>query len=348
VNDFNTAMNSANAGAGIVPGLAGTATGSLNIVDRLPEAARARYHAINAQADDFSALNRASWERVDEAQQAVARTEARLRDVLRRPGISLDDNSTADAKAKDVAARAELKRLQAQHEARQEAGQPVRELCARLQDYLDRTLSHLDVIESAPPIAAPTLKKGQSWGEAVADARARLDKFHDDLTAVTNATLPADVAKEKARAQVAALAAKGRPNVLELIEGRERFSFSQIYSGAEFVRDPTGAVVGTSGRAGYKFNPEATLAWLFEREIADAVCRAIDQDADPASALTDEQIAKKTGQLTVAILQTEREEEALIAAAESAGVSIARRTDCDPRAVLGLSDACPAPKRSAF
>jgi hypothetical protein len=59
--------------------------------------------------------------------------------------------------------------------------------------------------------------------------------------------------------------------------------------------------------------------------------------------LTAEQRESQCAQLMRDLLKAERAEEAVIDAAYRDGLNILRRKDADPRAVLGLSDALPAP-----
>ena len=83
------------------------------------------------------------------------------------------------------------------------------------------------------------------------------------------------------------------------------------------------------------------LAWLAEDEMIAAREAEIDAQADDAAAVASDERATRTTDLLAAILEVEREEEALI---EEAGGDILRRPDADPRAVLGLSGDLPAPR----
>lgn len=341
MNDFVAAAANASAAEGVVPSLEGfRASGSP--ADRLPPESLAKLRRIEAAAEDAWALCSASFERLDDAQSDWMRAANRLATLERDTRIG--EESLAPARSKAEAARETLDRLRAEHDRRVAASQPIKSLNFELGRYVERILPSVAVIEPAAPVAAPALRKGENYLDAVSAQRSKLEKLRDDLAAVESATLPADEAKKIARRQIAELAEKGRPNVLQLIEGRREFSFAKHFVGAPFAYGADGQIVGRAGRNGYEPDSIALLAWLFEPQLVAAVEKEIDSAADPSSALSDEQIAKKRGQLRAAILLAEREEEALIEAAEAAGIAIARRLDSDPRAVLGLADSCPPPR----
>jgi hypothetical protein len=78
--------------------------------------------------------------------------------------------------------------------------------------------------------------------------------------------------------------------------------------------------------------PDALVAWAL---------RELDRQAEALGGWNSLNAAARQAEhdrLSREMLALEREEEAVIAAAEDAGLSIARRPDADPRAVLGLDD----------
>jgi hypothetical protein len=79
-------------------------------------------------------------------------------------------------------------------------------------------------------------------------------------------------------------------------------------------------------------HPDAFLAWAMGE---------LDRAAAALGGWNDLDGVGRTGEharLARELLALEREEEALIVAAEESGLAIARRPDADPRAVLGLDD----------
>ena len=69
----------------------------------------------------------------------------------------------------------------------------------------------------------------------------------------------------------------------------------------------------------------------------------IDAVADDANSLTEQERAEQIGEIDRDRLAVQREEEHWIGAAVDAGMTMLRRPDADPRAVLGLADDMPAP-----
>ena len=67
------------------------------------------------------------------------------------------------------------------------------------------------------------------------------------------------------------------------------------------------------------------------------------QIADDQNALTAEQRAEQIGEIDRDRLAIQREEEHWVGKAIEDGMTMLRRPDADPRAVLGLADDMPAP-----
>jgi hypothetical protein len=85
------------------------------------------------------------------------------------------------------------------------------------------------------------------------------------------------------------------------------------------------------------------LIWLFHDEVISALEREVDELADDAHALSDEDRAAHEAALQARLLEAERIEERLIEVAAEEGRAVSRRPNADPRAVLGLASALPGP-----
>jgi hypothetical protein len=97
-----------------------------------------------------------------------------------------------------------------------------------------------------------------------------------------------------------------------------------IYSGA------TGqTLIGSSGAE--------VLIWLFRDQLVEGLSAEIGEDAP--GALSYDQREAELGRLSKELLALERQEEALISAAERVGQRIVRRRDADPRAILEVEEA---------
>jgi hypothetical protein len=83
------------------------------------------------------------------------------------------------------------------------------------------------------------------------------------------------------------------------------------------------------------------LAWLDPDRFVAALEREIDTMPEAALTLTATERAQRIAELSKHIDELERSEEALIEAAQTQGVEVARRTDCSPPCVLGVRIAQP-------
>jgi len=193
-----------------------------------------------------------------------------------------------------------------------------------------RTLPADIVLEMYDRPIAATLGKGESAPQAVERIRQRLLELKADLHTIASAPIPSSIAVARMKQQIAALADRGRPSVLNCAE---------LGSEVEFAKTS----VQHSGMPGWHETHEVLplIAWLFQADLEQALEEEIREIADDASALDDDERLKRERAVLASILETERIEERLIEASEA---EVARRADADFRAVLGLA-ALPAPAR---
>ncbi|GLI94302.1 hypothetical protein [Methylocystis echinoides] len=315
---------------------------------RLPGPARDFLRNLESDVDAASAAIGALLDRLNETLLSKQSAGNRLRALESRFGNRLDegDPSLIDARAKLAEAADEYDRVRAEVDRRSEAVKPLRELHANLRAYCERDLIHAPSIEAASAVVSvPALKPNERWIDIIDRARQKVEKLRADAMAIEDAPIHSTEAKARAAAQIEELAARGRPNVLALLEGGRAFEWPSRYKLGDISFDAAGKPVGTAGHGRWEPDPIALLCWSHKNAILSGVLDEIDRQADDASALTDDQRTKKRRQVAEALLQAERLEEALVLAAAKEGVAIARRSDIDPRAVLGLSDSCPAPRR---
>jgi hypothetical protein len=205
----------------------------------------------------------------------------------------------------------------------------------------DRVPPGPDLLEEHPAVPAPRLSKGETRPVAVAALRQKIAGLKADLAETQAAPWPSQLVKQRARAQIDALAERGRPVCLPAIE-----------IGREIVFRTTDARVDVASAAGSAIGTAAVedvlglVAWLFGSELIAAVEREISEVADDAHALAPDDRKKRESALASEILQCERSEAALIEAAAADGIELPRRPDMDPRAVLGLSSSLPRPPRN--
>jgi len=333
-------MNAATA-ASLPPRVAGTST-----LDRLPEAARVKFRELEGECDAAFAIIGALNEQLADSRLDLARHEARVAHLVSPEGGRLPEDATAVASARELAerARAEVTRISEQIKRRQDGSRSLRETFANVESYV-RKLRNVPVIEAAPPVTVSAPKSGD-WKGAVETMRQRLQKLHEDAQAVEDAPRPSADAKAMAHREIEGLAARGRLSVMSLLEGGDGIGWPTKMLPPLLVRGADGGFAGVSQHDRSEVDIFALFVWINRDVILAAIEREIDENADDRSALTPEQRVKKRAQLNAALLACEREEVHLIEMAREAGVPIAYRPDCDPRAVLGVADIMPAPDRS--
>jgi len=320
------------------------------LAPRLPLKARMKLERWRAAADDADALRYADSQRLIElrnekaaAQRELAEleradktgklfTERRVPDEKSAGGFSVEqvrDTARLEAAMRRVqTAQDQIERLQARMAHREAT--PL----AACEAYLQQTAS-LELIEHEAPPAAPM--PGENYPAAIERVRNAITDLREESRAVTLAPLPAAEVKTRVRAEIEALAAVGRPGCLAVAERAGK------------IRWPTLPLTGVELRAGsipQLQNAFALTAWLFKDQLIAAIEAVVDEDTDDTHALTDSDRAARLESIATAILALERDEEALCEAAEAEGMTVSRRHDIDPRAVLGLADQLPAPRKS--
>ncbi|WP_036282570.1 hypothetical protein [Methylocystis sp. ATCC 49242] len=323
------------------PGKGSNPTFVADPIDRLPPPAADKLRSIRREASDAHAVLRPLQDELTELREKRQRSEVWIGSYIngRHDGRAHREDDPAIVREREKIAKltAEIDRLQAAYDERAAKWRHLAAVRETLESYIKR-LS--DPVEAAPPVAA-TLGKGETHQQAVARVRKQLEKLREDAQAIEDAPYHSSHAKKLAREKIEALAERGRPNVLVSIEAGRDFEFASKIEGG-------GAVAIAGEMHALPFNRavdiEATFAWLHRDALIAAIEREIDENSDDASALSDETRQKKSLQIRAQILETERQEEAIVCMAAESGLVIARRADADPRAVLGLSDAAPAPR----
>ncbi|CUX31903.1 hypothetical protein [Agrobacterium genomosp. 13] len=110
----------------------------------------------------------------------------------------------------------------------------------------------------------------------------------------------------------------------------ETFFDPRVHSGDPFR---LASVINNDGRAS-GIGAGALLLAIFRDEVLAKLEAMIPPDSPDT--LTEEQRAKKLAKIEADLLQAEREEEAFIEAADADGWRIARRSDANPLAILGI------------
>ena len=242
--------------------------------------------------------------------------------------------ATELGKLEDVAA--ELGRLGPIVDERSQRSQQCGRLVTAVEAYLNgcgRAAAAFKVYKGPEP----SPQKRESPVDAVERCRRRLRELDADRHRVASAPWHSSEAKRRARAEIDAFAERGQPSVLPLIESCD----GSIYWAERPFTDVVigGRLVSAVG------DPQALplLFWLHRDAIFAKIEQQIDAVADDANSLTERERAEQIGEIDRDRLAVQREEEHWIGAAVDAGMTMLRRPDADPRAVLGLADDMPAP-----
>jgi hypothetical protein len=331
---------------------------------KLPPGPAAKLRLLRQKSGDALGLAKVAEDRQHGARRALAEGEQRLAAYSQPHGRMdyIDDGSrlmmpvargvlkVAADDPRVIATQRDIERSKAEAshygelaEARHAAWTNIAQLVTALEKYLSSCAHGIAAFEGE---VEPKLKRNDSLTEAIEQRRRRLRELRADLRRIAAAPYPSVTAKEVLRAHVTALAERGAPDLLPLIEegrpeigGPVNHRFEEVHGTAQGSLPVRGSV---------RFPvPDllSLLAWLDPDRLIARLEAAIDELADDDNALTDDQRTEARTQVTNDMLAVEREEEALVCRAEAENLTVQRRPDCDPRAVLGLSSSMP-PYRS--
>lgn len=320
----------------IISPLPGMAIRTGDVIDTLPEAAKAKLINLRQRAEDAGSLARATMEAREEQRISRMGHTARIKQLMQPRsvgGYSLEAGApqvVAEQKKLDKI-EAEFKRLNELSDVRHSQRSTSQRIVDGIEQWL--TSGRPGGTALAPfEGPSPVLKNGENVTDTIESRRRRLRELAADLHRVRSAPYPSSLAKAKMRQQIEAMADQGAPNVLGMIEGGTPIEFPTKQVPALVYNSTPGAVVAP-------MIPDANglVAWLFRDQLIKALDKEIADCADDAAALTDEQRQKQEAVILSDTLAVEREEVGLIDLAATQGNSIQYRADTSPLAVLGLT-----------
>lgn len=289
----------------------------------------AKLEAMRAEKDAMFAASRSAGDSLRSAQEVVTRLEQERHEYEYGSMSGPARKAALDEIDKAISLqRVEIRRLTAKYEeinARTQAvGQPVAALERWIED--NRAVA----VRPCPTLPRPPARPKDGWQAEVDRQRAVLRGLRADVHAVASAPIPAADAKARMRAEVAALAEAGAPDVGRCLEGGS-------------IRWPTTTLRNVAGVpvAHEAIDAHGLWAWLNQAQLVALLDAEIDALAEPDRALTAAQRKAEDARLQAEILKTERQEEATIVAAAAEGVLVIRRADADPRAVFEIDDNVP-------
>ena len=321
------------------PSVSGPASPFFNvgdIADLLPAPARDRLVALRQRADDASSLTYNLMDQREDARLHRLDLHERRKRLLqsRSEGgfaLSEEDPQVREIQKRLDNADAEHKRLSELAGARADQRSSARRLVESVEKFLRIGIPG-DMSLAGYAAEPPVLKKGESVTDAVERLRRRVRELRADIHRVRSAPFHSAGAKNRARAQIKALAEQGRPSVLGMVEtDHDPLSFREKhYIGLVRYSEP--------GASATIVMPDTLglLAFVFKDALTAAIEKEIDEVADDELALTSAQRHAQEQTILSDILFVEREECALVETAIAQGLNVNYREDCSPLAILGL------------
>lgn len=315
-----------------------------DVADCLPPRARRRFISLCDEHDAALALANDTRDRLDSENVEAQRYRTRIRQLKSGEWgggrqIGDHDPSIVDASAKAAKHEENVARLRDQantHSARVGA---LGSLISSLKSYLRSGLGPITELPVLPKVA---LRKGETFADGVERCRRRVRELDADAHMIKSSPWPSDLARERARSEIAQLVSQCEPSVSALIETQNGGigwpgSYSQtIWIGGRTVDAPS------------KDELWRCLPWLLKDQLIAGVERLIDDQADDKNALTDEQRTAKLATIAADKLAVEYEEVGYLDVLNSTTMSTLPRVDCDPRAFLLLSGDMPPPNHEVI
>ncbi|SDG35316.1 hypothetical protein SAMN05216338_10014 [Bradyrhizobium sp. Rc2d] len=325
--------------SGPIPGMLVINTG--DPLDLLPPAARETVEDLRRRREEFTLLYRVDFENEQALRAEIFKHEARIAELQKPRGeggfnLGSDAPQVVAEQEKMDQARGNLNRLLAVKEARSAEGKHLGELLRNIEQAI--AVRPAGTVAKMVDGEIPAFKGDVL--NAVENRRRRLRELESDLNRVRCAPHPSAVRKAAMIAQVEALAEQGRPDAASSIECGEPIRWPL----ERFQCDIFNVAPGAIG-FGQLTNVVAFMCWWDREGMIKRLSGEIDECADDASALDAKSRAEKESEVLADILAASREECLLIALAQSQGLPVAYRPDCDLRAILQFEwVAAPSPE----
>jgi len=298
----------------------------------LPAAAAEKLRRARADREDAHVLYLRASDAERDARQALNSAQNIARQQLQAPGgfvidggvvartqLGTRDERTTLAMAPVEKAELALKAAMADRERAAERYNSFA-FVSTVNDWLSRfgDLGNLREVE----VETPTVKGDPL--SAILSIRAKIAKLNDDLVKVEEAPTPAEILRAQAHAEIDDVAAASALRIHRCSRSGTPLGLAEKM---HIRTAPSGALIGTAGTG--------VLIWLL-RDQFKAEADLMIAELNLEGALSEDEQEALTRQITQDRLTLERQEEALLVAAEIGGWPIPRRSDLDPRAFLGV------------
>lgn len=305
------------------------------MLSALPAESRFKVEKLDADRQAAVAAYRAASDREQAARQELQMREGvvsrQIRDVGHIAAWSAAESERL-TKERDDRLTAPLEPLRRAHQAARDARERAAEAQARF-SFLHDAAGWLQ--ENVRPgvtfhhCAATPPKTPKGIPAAIDQIRAELVALDEQQQAIENAPAPPDDLLARSVAEIDRMAQRGElhidprsrgPSPLDL-EAKLKISATPVPGDAGPILMPTGTGAGP------------LIAWLCRDLLVERVERMI-ADLPAKGCMTDAERDAQLAEIAERKLSLERVEEALVCSAAAAGLTIERRREADPRAVL--------------
>jgi hypothetical protein len=297
-----------------------------DLLDLLPKNSRTKLERLVEQRSNAYAILRSATNDLEAAWKARDRASMTFAAACEKAVFSpsgqrrhLDDAEVAALRAPLDRAETEIATLQDRVDRATTAWTET-DLVEEIRRWLGELRKAGRRLKPAEPPKAPTGDPRR----AVEQARARLDEIDDQIARTESA--PRTLAELRAAviAEIEALAERGHIHVDPRTRGGSPLRLA--------------AALATNGPGDRPQAAVQTLVALLVEPIREAALALLPAEELPG-ALSDADRERELARLADDRLATERAEEAGITAAEAAGLTVARRRDANPAAVLDVEEA---------
>ncbi|MGY2845639.1 hypothetical protein ACVIWU_004490 [Bradyrhizobium sp. USDA 4509] len=309
--------------------------------DLLPARAADRLRDLRQQSDDAHTLMMAAFEESQGLRLEIEGDRNRLR-RLRGPrgsdGFNLDEDDprVVIEQTKIDKKTAELKRRTELSELRGGRLNVLTTLVGNAEAWIRSVRSGTAIVMHEPVDIG--VKKGESILAAIERIQRRGRELRADLARVAAAPHPSTIRREAMVREVEAWAEQGRPNAAGSIEHGESIDWPLAHHQFEIFNAGPGAIV-----FGQLIDIRNFMAWWDKDGMIKRLGAEIDAVSDDDAALSDEERARTSAEISADLLAVQRCEAELVWRGIADGAAIMHRPDIDPMALLGVTLASAPP-----
>lgn len=278
------------------------------ILAALPDQARRKLQRFNRICERAEAEGDGLWNKIHDLRGELNHQITMRRQVQFKAAPAFQHLAEIETdREKEI--KAEIQELELAINDAKKVAMPYRDVTGRSFSWIESVISAGGKIAAVP---APTLGSDKDLLAQVSTVREKINSTKEQIERLEQAPVPAAELKKLAADQIKRLSHHGEPAVLGGTRNGDPILFPSVMS-------------------------EKFLAWALNESLMSRVNELIDAEPLEGAVGTAER-EKKLTKLSAEQLSLERQEEAMIEAAEKNQIVIERRPDSDVRAVLAIVD----------